>query len=169
MNKGVERNQGLPGWKSVEEIRGGQKGFGFALMGRRGATERNRERVGEGNGGRAGGTRRYSLRLRGRQRKEREFGAVDRAPNLKGLRGLAVRQDAVPLCRNADGTRERNKGRVKQRETERGERRTAAHYYTQLPTPPGFRNSGAQTKLCATNSESFNLLRIERGHSSTRA
>lgn len=49
----------------------------------------------------------------GEGRREREFGAVDRAPNLKGLRGLAVRQDAVPLCRNADGTRERNKGRMK--------------------------------------------------------
>lgn len=36
MNKGEERGQGLRGWRSVEEIRG-QKGFGFALMGRRGA------------------------------------------------------------------------------------------------------------------------------------
>jgi len=76
MNKGEERGEGLRGWRSVEEIRG-QKGFGFALMGRRGAIGNESVR----GTGRGRGAQRYSLRLRGRQREERENSRL-----LTGLR-----------------------------------------------------------------------------------
>lgn len=157
MNKGEERGQGEDGGvrkryagrrdsvsRWCEEEGKWWNAIGNELVRGTGKGRRNNDITSSCAGGKGG----------------REFGAVDRALNLKGLltraRSEAGRGPAVSPRRW-----------VQERERERRCReRTTTHYYTQQPTPPEFRNSGAQT-LCFTNNESSNLLRVERNCSNT--
>lgn len=91
-----------------------------------------------------------------REVKGGEFGAVDRASNSKGLLTRA-RSEAGrgPACTSSGDKREREReerreGRGRGRGRREAQREEEGNYYTQPPTPPEFRDSGAQTRLCST-------------------
>lgn len=116
------------------------------------------------------GGQRCGLELRTEGKERREYEAVDRASNSKGLltraRSEAGRGPAcMPRWRRA---RERETEHGEVHGEENGGERRANHYTRKLPTPPEFRNSGAQTRPCPANHESFNLFHVGRNCSNRR-